>query len=311
MKARILVMGSFVADLMGRGPKIPGIGETIKGDFFRIGPGGKGGNQAVAAARAGGETAMITKLGRDAFGDMAIASFEAEGIDTTFSYRSEEHPTGAALILVDAVSGDNSILVIPGACGHIAAEEADSAIRSFPAAEILVLQLETNFEAFAASLEAGRELGLKVICNPAPAAHIPAEHYASIDYLTPNETEASVLSGLPVGNEEEAAAAARKLRGMGARNVIITLGEKGALVLDEAGNQTHVPPFMVEAIDTTGAGDSFNGALAVAVSEGKGIVEATVFAAAAAALSVTKLGTAPAMPRRAEIEALIRSQARS
>ncbi|HWR11999.1 MAG TPA: ribokinase [Rectinemataceae bacterium] len=301
-KPKIVVMGSFVADLMGRGPQIPVTGETVKGNFFKVGPGGKGGNQAVAAARAGGDVAMITKLGLDSFGDMAFANFTAEGIDTTHVFRSAEQPTGAALIMVSETSGKNSIMVIPGACGAMDSGEVVAAMRKLGEAKVLVLQLETNFEAFAASLETGKEMGMKTICNPAPAQAIPAEYYPLIDYLTPNETEASTLSGIPVIDTASAEKAARALQAKGSANIIITLGENGALVLDSGEKVTKVPPFAVDAIDTTGAGDSFNGAFALALAEGKALIEATVFASAAAALSVTRIGTAPAMPYRGEID---------
>jgi ribokinase len=248
---------------------------------------------------------MITKLGFDVFGDMAIENFKAEGIDTDHVLRSREHPTGAALILVKEGGGQNSIMVIPGACGHLDEEEVVAAIRALAPAAVLVLQLETNFEAVAASLKAGRQLGMKIICNPAPARPIPAEYYPMIDFLTPNETEASALSGIPVDDLEGAERAARKLRGMGAHNVIITLGDKGALILPEDREPRLVPSRKVEAVDTTGAGDSFTGALALALAEGEDIDSATAFANAAAALSVTRIGTAPAMPLRGEIDAFI------
>lgn len=305
MKPGIVVMGSFVADLMGRGPGIPVEGETVKGSFFRVGPGGKGANQAVAAARAGGSVAMITRLGRDAFGEMAMENFSAEGIDTRYVFRSAEDPTGAALIMVSEKSGQNSIMVIPGACGNISTDEVVEAMRAHKDAKVLVVQLETNFAAVAASLAAAKEMGMKTVCNPAPAHAIPSDCYPLIDYLTPNETEASTLSGIRVNNLRDAEKAARALRKAGAGNVIITLGEKGAMILNGRDSLAMVEPFHVEAVDTTGAGDSFNGAFALAIAEGKDIRAATIFANAAAALSVTRIGTAPAMPYRAEIDAFL------
>jgi ribokinase len=310
-KPRIIVMGSFVADLMGRGREIPVPGETVKGSLFKIGPGGKGANQAVAAARAGGDVAMITKLGFDSFGDMALENFKSEGIDVERVFRSREDPTGAALIIVSERTGQNSIMVIPGACGRLGAREVEEAMKALAPADVLILQLETNFEAVFASLEAGRALGMKVICNPAPAQAIPADYYPLIDYLTPNETEAATLSGLPVSDLDDAAKAARALQAKGARQVVITLGDKGALVVEEDGEPRAVPPFPVEAVDTTGAGDAFNGAFAVALAEGKDTIAAATFANAAAALSVTRIGTAPSMPQRAEIDELLRKNRRS
>lgn len=307
-KPRIIVMGSFVTDLMGRAAHIPVGGETVKGNFFKVGPGGKGGNQAVAAARVGGNVAMITKLGRDTFGDMALENFVNEGIHAEYVLRSDEYATGAALIMVSEKTGQNSIIVIPGACGQLGEVEVRDAIRALSPASVLVLQLETNFEAIAVSLRMGAEMGLKILMNPAPAHEIPEEYYSMIDYLTPNETEASTLSGVRVVTVEDAQRAARALQAKGAKNIIITLGEKGALILDSAGEFRHVPSFKVDALDTTGAGDAFNGAFALALAEGKGIFEATVFANAAAALSVTRIGTAPAMAYRKEIDEFLRAR---
>ncbi len=301
-KPRIIVMGSFVADLMGRASHIPVEGETVKGNFFKVGPGGKGANQAVAAARAGGDVSMITKLGNDSFGEMAIKNFISEGINTQFVFRSDDYATGAALIMVSEETGQNSIIVIPGACGQLIEGEVTSAIQKLAPADVLVLQLETNFEAISASLKVAKELGLKILLNPAPAHEIPEEYYSMIDYLAPNETEASTLSGIQVDTIDDAKNAAKALRAKGAKNIIITLGEKGALILDEKNNYYHLPSFKVNAIDTTGAGDAFNGAFALALAEGKDIVSAAIFASAAAAISVTRIGTAPAMAHRKEID---------
>ncbi len=306
-KPGIIVMGSFVADLMGRGPRLPGVGETVKGGFFKMGPGGKGANQAVAAARAGGEVSMITQLGNDDFGEMAMANFRAEGIGTSGVSRTNEHPTGAALILVDENTGDNSILVIPGACDHLDPARVEAAIAAQGKAKVLVVQLETNMDAMSAALAKARELGMMTVCNPAPAQEIPPECYPLIDYLTPNEAEASTLSGLGVKTVEDAGLAAEILRSRGAATVIVTLGDKGSLVLDRKGQYTFVPAYRVEVVDTTGAGDSYNGAFAVAIAEGRDVVAAASFASAAAAISVTRIGTAPAMPFRSEIEELVRA----
>ncbi len=306
-KPRIVVMGSYVTDLMGRGPRLPGIGETVKGGFFKIGPGGKGANQAVAAARAGGAVAMITQLGADYFGDMAIANFRSEGVDTASVFRSKEHPTGAALILVDETTGSNSILVIPGACGHMDPGRVGIAVAANARAKVLVVQLETNLDAMAAALARARESGMATICNPAPAQEIPPECYPLIDYLTPNEAEASTLSGVNVRTVEDAGLAAEVLKGRGAGAVIVTLGEKGSLVLDGTGRHTFIPAYKVDVVDTTGAGDSYNGAFAVAIAEGRSLIAAASFASAAAAISVTRIGTAPAMPFRSEIEELLRA----
>lgn len=303
----IIVMGSFVADLMGRGHALPVPGQTVKGHFFKVGPGGKGSNQAVAAARAGGQVAMVTRLGRDAFGDMALATWRAEGIDTSQVLLSDSDPTGAALILVEETGGQNAIMVIPGACGAIPTQAVASALLDFRGARVLVLQFETNFDAFETALREGSAAGMITIVNPAPAAHLPEELFPLVDYFTPNETEAEALSGVEVKDVASAEKAAAVLHEKGARAVIITLGEKGCLVSLRGFPPRLVPAFPVEALDTTGAGDAFTGAFALALSEKRDVHDAARFACAAAALSVTKLGTAPAMPQRSEIDAFLAS----
>jgi ribokinase len=302
---KIIVMGSFVADLMGRGKDIPAHGQTLKGDFFKIGPGGKGANQAVAAARAGGHVAMITKLGRDSFGDMALANFKSEGIDTDHVLVSDEDPTGVALILVSERTGQNSIMVIPGACGKMGSGEVDAAMRALAPADVLMLQLETNMEAFEASLRAGRELGMRVICNPAPAQPIPEALYPLIDFLTPNETEAAALAGTAIESIADAEKAACILLERGVGHVVVTLGVQGVLSLGRDGAARLVSSYGVEAVDTTGAGDAFNGAFAFALAEGRDVESAANFANAAAAISVTRIGTAPAMAYRKEIDDML------
>ena len=305
-KPRLIVMGSYVTDLMGRAQHIPIEGETVKGKFFKTGPGGKGGNQAVAAARAGGRVAMITKVGTDVFGDMAYENFINEGIDARYVIRTSEFATGAALIMVSEETGQNSIIVIPGACENIKAEEVQQAISALLPADIMILKLETNIEAIGESLRISKLHNIKVVMNPAPAQEIPGEYYAMIDYLTPNESEASALSGIDVVSISSARRAAFELQKRGCRNVVVTLGGKGAVALDEKGHFYHVPSFNVKVIDTTGAGDAFNGALALALGERRSLEDAIVFASAAAALSVTRVGTAPAMADRQEIDEFLK-----
>jgi len=304
---RITVMGSFVVDLMARAPHLPQTGETVKGDGFLVGPGGKGSNQGVAAFKAGACVDMITKIGRDAFGDIALDSFSGLGMNTGFILRDEELGTGAALIMVDENTGDNKILVAPGACSNITVEDIESAREAIEAGAVLLTQLETNLEAADRAMAIAHARGVKIILNPAPARTIPDSLLALVDILTPNEVEASIITGVPVTTPAEASAAARNLMSRGVRSVIITMGSQG-LLAKNAEEERVIPCFEVEAVDATGAGDAFSGALACAIAEGKDFFEAAEFANVAAALSVTKIGTAPAMPDRLEIdEAIARS----
>ncbi len=300
-KPRIAVVGSFVVDLMARAPHLPRRGETVKGGGFKIGPGGKGSNQGVAARRAGAEVDMITKLGTDAFSRIALDSFEREGMHTSFVFSDPEQPTGAALIMVDDTTGDNKIVVTLGACAHITDMDIESARDAIAGSAVLLTQLETNLDAMEKAVGIASAAGVKVILNPAPACPVPDELLAQVDILTPNEVEAAVLTGLPVGSVEEAAEAARVLMSRGAGSVIVTLGSRGVLAL-AAGEERFLPSLPVDCVDATGAGDAFSGALATAIAEGQEFFAAAEFANVAAALSVTRLGTAPAMAARAEID---------
>lgn len=303
--ARITVMGSFVVDLAFRTPALPGWGQTITGSDFKLGPGGKGSNQAVAAARLGANVTFITKLGRDTFGDLARQTYATEGIDTAYVVSTDNCPTGAASVVVDQVRGENAIVVFPGACFHITAEEIDCAREAIAASSVFLAQLETNLPAVEYGLKLAHELGVTTILNSAPATTLPQHVYPLCDYITPNESEAAALTGGTVDTIEDAAAAAEKLISFGARNAVITLGGQGALVKDNKVTQ-HVPA--VDAgpvVETTGAGDAFNGGLAVALAEGLDLIEATRFACTVAGISVTRAGTAMAMPRRNEVEQLL------
>ena len=306
-KPRITVMGSFIVDLMARAPRLPVHGETVKGTHFQIGPGGKGSNQGVAAARAGAEVTMITKIGADPFAQIALDSFRKEGMPESHILRDERFPTGTALIMVDENTSENQILVTVGACDHISADEIEAARDSIEGSAVLLTQLETNLTAVEHSVSIAHAKGVTVILNPAPAPPqpLPDALLAKVDILTPNETEASVLSGVKIETMDDARRAALALKEKGVGCVIITLGSKGALLVD--GTEPRViEPISVQVVDTTGAGDAFNGGLAVALAEGRDIATAVAFANATGALSVTKLGTAPAMPYRDEIEDLLK-----
>lgn len=298
---KVSVFGSFVVDLMGRAPHLPRPGETVKGTTFKIGPGGKGSNQGVAAKRAGADVTMITKIGDDEFSNIAIKSFVSEGMDTQFVLRDSEEPTGAALIMVDESTSENEILVTLGACNNITSDDIDKAKETIESSCIFLTQLETNMEAIERAINIAHKGDVNVVLNPAPVQPITEDLLKKVYIITPNEVEASILSGVEVNTVDDAKKAASILMEMGVENVITTLGRKGALVVtpDET---IFLEGIKVNAIDTTGAGDAFNGALITALSEGKDIFEAAKFANIAAALSVTKIGTAPAMPYRNEID---------
>ena len=302
--ARVTVMGSFVVDLMARAPHLPQTGETVKGDGFLIGPGGKGSNQGVAAHKAGAEVDMITKIGRDHFGQIALESFEGVGMSTSYVLRDDDLATGAALIMVDENTGDNKILVSLGACSGITEADIEAAREVIATNPVFLTQLETNLVAVEVALRIAASKGVRIILNPAPACEVPDELLALVDILTPNEVEASIISGVNVSTPEDAREAARVLMDKGTKSIVITMGSQGVFATTGE-EERFIPSVEVEAIDATGAGDAFSGALATAIAEGKGFFEAVEFANTAAALSVTKIGTAPAMPSRDEIDRAI------
>jgi ribokinase len=303
-KQWVTVMGSFVADLAFRMDRLPAWGETLMGPSFQMGPGGKGSNQAVAAARAGGQVSFISKLGRDPFGDMARKLYADEGIDTQFLFATDE-ATGAAAILIDAARGENAIIVVPGACFGVTPEEVDSARDLIAGSSVFVAQLELSLPVVMHGLALAHSLGVPTILNPAPAMPLPESIYPYVDYITPNETEAAALTGVSVGNVTDAERAADAFLARGVKNAIITLGAQGAFVKN-ATMKAHIPAVSAGAVrETTGAGDAFNGGFAVGLSEGMSLEEAVRFGCATAGISVTRAGTAPSMPRRAEIDALL------
>jgi len=307
MKPKIIVVGSSNTDMIVRVPHIPNPGETVLGGEFATAAGGKGANQAVAAARAGGTVALIACLGNDSFGDRAVAGFGKEGIDTRYVSRSRESPSGVALIFVSA-KGQNSIAVAPGANALLSPAHVRRAARAFGGASALLMQLETPLRTVADAARLAWRQSVPVILNPAPAQDLADALLRRVRILTPNESEASALSGLTVHDEASAAKAAAKLRQRGASAVIVTLGARGAFVADA---QTHqlVAGFRVKAVDTTAAGDVFNGALAVALGEGQSLLASARFANAAAAISVTRRGAQPSAPSRREIERLLQNEA--
>jgi ribokinase len=303
----VTVVGSFIADLTLRAPRLPAWGETVFGAGVRIGPGGKGSNQAVAAARLGAEVAFIGALGRDDFAELARRTWAEEGIDATFCVEAPDHPTGAAAVLVHEERGENAIVVDPGAGLQLTVADVERAVERIAGAAVFVTQLEVAVPVAARALALARVGEAITILNAAPAVPLPADLYPLCDYIIANEIEAAALAGFPVATVDDAARAAEALRARGAAAVIVTLGVRGALVRTGFA-ATHVPA--VDAgpvVETTGAGDAFTGALAVALAEGMDAVAATRFACAAAGISVTRPGTAASMPTRAEVAALRRA----
>ena len=291
----ISVLGIFVADISFSGPKIPAVGETILGNKYNVGPGGKGCNQAVAIARLGGKVNFISKIGKDAYGKLALETLKKNNINTENIIQDEKLQTGVAGILVDKQSGKNAINVIVGAPNSLKISEINNQINLIKNSKIFLTQLEIPKDVTLHCLKTAKENGCLTILNPAPASEISKEFYSYIDYFTPNETEAEFYTGIKITNEKEAKQAADKLINLGIKKIIITLGEKG-LFYSDGQEEIHLKASSVKAIDTTGAGDAFNGALAFSLSKGKPIKACLELANKAAGLSTTKLGAGDAMP---------------
>ena len=291
----ISVLGIFVADISFSGPKIPAVGETILGNKYNVGPGGKGCNQAVAIARLGGKVNFISKIGKDAYGKLALETLKKNNINTENIIQDEKLQTGVAGILVDKQSGKNAINVIVGAPNSLKISEINNQINLIKRSKIFLTQLEIPKDVILHCLKTAKENGCLTILNPAPASEISKEFYSYIDYFTPNETEAEFYTGIKITNEKEAKQAANKLTNLGIKKIIITLGEKG-LFYSDGQEEIHLKANSVKAIDTTGAGDAFNGALAFSLSKGKPIKACLELANKAAGLSTTKLGAGDAMP---------------
>lgn len=300
MGSRIVVVGSSNTDMIIKTSRIPRPGETIIGGEFSTAAGGKGANQAVAAARAGGDVSFVARVGDDMFGRQAVAGFNADMIDVSHVLEDSSAPSGVALIFVGE-QGENSIAVASGANALLTPDDVMNARNTITSADVLVMQLETPLETVRAAAALAHDQGVRVILNPAPAQPLDADILGHVSVLTPNETEAELLTGIAVSNASDAEAAASKLYSMGVDTVVITLGARGVFLLD-SNHKDLVPGFSVNAVDATAAGDVFNGALAVALAEATPLIDAARFANAAAALSVTKLGAQPSAPGRAEIE---------
>jgi ribokinase len=300
--SRIVVVGSSNTDMIIQAARIPRPGETILGGQFTMAAGGKGANQAVAAARAGGQVTFVARVGDDLFGANAIQGFVADGIDVDHVTRDPQAASGVALIFV-AADGENSIGVASGANGRLSPGDVQAAAGAIAAADVLIMQLETPMETVRSAAKLAGS-NVPVILNPAPAQPLDDELLSGLAVLTPNETEAELLTGIAVADDASAAKAADALRARGVRTVMITLGARGVYVAADAFSGL-VPGFKVQPVDTTAAGDVFNGALAVALAEKRPLRDTTRFACAAAAISVTRLGAQPSAPRRTEIEAML------
>lgn len=304
MKKKVTVFGSFVVDLMGRTPHLPVPGETVKGSLFKQGAGGKGFNQGIAAHKAGGDVAMITKLGRDSMANVALDAMDDVKLSKEHLFYNDEVATGIALIMVDENTSQNEIVIVPGACATITDEDIAGVAETIKSSSYILLQLEVNQDANEKVARLARENGVKVIINTAPYQPISDEFLKGAYLVTPNEVEAEELTGIAVTDLESADRAAQVFFDKGVENVLITLGSRGVYINTE-GHSEIVPAYRVKALDTTGAGDAFNGGLLTALAEGKSLAEAARFANALAALSVQRLGTTPAMPWREEIDAFL------
>lgn len=300
MSRKIVVIGSCNTDMVINMERLPMPGETLIGGKFFMNPGGKGANQAVAAARLGGKVSFIAKVGNDPFGIRSIDQYKAEGIGTKHVFVDKEYPSGVALIMVDA-HGENSIAVASGANAHLLPKDIDHAQTVVEEGDILLMQLETPLETIEHAAQIAKFAGRKVILNPAPASALPESLLKCLYMLIANETEAEYISGIKITDMDSVARAADIISNKGVENVVITLGSKGAFI-KEKGTYHQVPALKVKAVDATAAGDTFCGAVCVALAEGKGITEAVEFANRAAAITVTRMGAQSSLPYRRELE---------
>jgi ribokinase len=301
---KVAVFGSFVVDLMARTPHMPAPKETVRGSMFRMGAGGKGFNQCVAAHKAGADVTMVVKLGKDSFADVALKVMDELKMPKDYVFLSDDTETGSAIIIVDEGTGQNEIVIVPGANNTHTEEDVAGIAGLLKDSEYVLLQLEVNQEANEQVARLAKECGCKVIVNTAPYVPVSDDFLANAYMVTPNEIEAGEMTGIPVTDEASAAKAAEFLHGKGVEVVVITMGQMGVYISDGE-KAALVPAFSVEAVDTTGAGDAFNGGLLAALSEGKELWDAARFAQGLAALSVQKIGTTPSMPWREEVDAFL------
>ena len=299
---RIVVIGSSNTDMVIRTKNLPRPGETVLGGTFFMNAGGKGANQAVACARLGGAVTFVCKTGNDVFGHQAYQLFDDEGIDPSYVFSDPKNPSGVALILVDD-NAENSIAVASGSNSDLVTADIDNSLDAIENSEIVLMQLEIPIKTIEYAAQIAKSRGKMVILNPAPAPTepLPLSILKNIDLITPNETEAELISGIPVVDETSAIAAAKRMAELGVKKIIITMGSKGAMLYED-GEAELIPSIRVKAVDTTAAGDCFNGALTIAISEGRSLKDAVLFANRAAAISVTRPGAQVSMPYRHEVD---------
>jgi len=304
----IVVVGSANVDLVVQAPHIPKPGETVLGWGFVMAMGGKGANQAVGAARLGGDVTFLARIGNDNFGDQCLAAYQKEGINTHFIQRDENEPTGVALIEV-AADGENSIMVASGANMKITPAHVEAAASVFQNADVLLVQLEIPVESVAAAVRLARQNNVRVVLNPAPARQLPPELLHMVDVITPNRIEAMQLSGMPEADAERMSheQLAKSVLGLGPASAVITMGAQGALAAGSWG-WVEVPSFPIKPVDTTAAGDAFNAGLAFSLGRGDTLEEATRYACACGALAATKLGAQPSLPDAAAVEGLLHNK---
>lgn len=298
---RITVVGSLNMDLVIKAPKLPELGETVTGGQFGTFPGGKGANQAVAAARLGAHVTMVGCVGGDAFGEQLRAGLAQDGIDISHIRRDADAPSGVVFITVDD-RGRNTLVVAPGANSRLTPADVDAAADAIKSSQFLLVQLEIPLVVVIHAAQVARRAGCRVILDPAPARPLPAELYRNVYLVNPNEVEAKLLTGITITDERDAARAAESFLSKGCEVAVIKLGERGAFLASDSNRQL-MPAVPVNAVDSTAAGDAFAGALAVALAEGNALDAAVRFANATAALSVTRMGAQPSMPRRDEVNA--------
>ncbi len=306
-KAKIIGPGSLNADVTGYAPRLPAAGETRIGRSIQFSPGGKGNNQMTAAHRAGAEVLILGCRGNDTLGQIMAAHYAAEGMSEKYVVVDPHIETASALIEIDETDGQNRILIMPAANERVDRARVMVAEADFADADVVLTQFETTTDAVLAAKELAQKHGKPFILNPAPYVSVPDALFDGVDYVTPNETEAEAFTGVRVESVEDCRRAAAKFREMGVKHVIITLGVRGVYYTDGAREVT-VPALCVKAVNTTGAGDAFNGALATAIGEGRDIETALRFATCTSAISVTREGAAASMPTRAEIEALLKTE---
>ena len=302
MSKRVLVFGSYVTDMCGRTNRLPVAGETVKGHYFKHGPGGKGSNQAVAAHRAGAEVTFITKIGDDSLGREVLTFYKGEKMSTDMVLIDREQPTGVALIIVDEATAQNQIAVFGGACENFTDEDMPKILEKVEKTDILLLQLETNLKPIQLILKHAKKHGVFTVLNPAPAQHLKEEYLQCVDIITPNETEAQFLTGVQVTDESSAKLAARKLLDSGVGKVIITLGKIGSYACDGEQEKLFDIVDVGPPVDSTGAGDAFSGGLVAALAQGFDFFDAVWYGSTVAGIAVMRHGTAPAMPYTEEIK---------